>query len=147
DGFLGILVRTVPYGGASRGANRPRPRRACSCGEGRHGTVPESGSTIQRPQYSQFRGVLAGPASVPAGRLGRRSHYGELAYTHSMKAQKKNSLELCPIGVIRSKIKERNKAPKQGSEGAPDAWLELHSFAHRSSYRAQYAYSGLRTIS
>jgi tRNA-Thr(GGU) m(6)t(6)A37 methyltransferase TsaA len=46
-----------------------------------------------------------------------------------MKAQKKNSLELCPIGVIRSKIKERSKAPKQGSEGAPDAWLELHSFA------------------
>jgi tRNA-Thr(GGU) m(6)t(6)A37 methyltransferase TsaA len=46
-----------------------------------------------------------------------------------MKAQKKNSLELRPIWVIRSKIKERSKAPKQGSEGAPDAWLELHSFA------------------
>jgi tRNA-Thr(GGU) m(6)t(6)A37 methyltransferase TsaA len=46
-----------------------------------------------------------------------------------MKAQKKNSLELRPIGVIRSKIKERSKAPRQGSEGAPDAWLELHSFA------------------
>jgi tRNA (Thr-GGU) A37 N-methylase len=43
-----------------------------------------------------------------------------------MKAQKKNSIELCPIGVIRSKIKERSKAPKQGSEGAPDAWLEVH---------------------
>jgi tRNA-Thr(GGU) m(6)t(6)A37 methyltransferase TsaA len=36
-----------------------------------------------------------------------------------MKAQKRNSLGLRPIGVIRSKIKERNKAPKQGSEGAP----------------------------
>ena len=46
-----------------------------------------------------------------------------------MKTQKKNSFELRPIGVIRSKIKERSKAPKQGSEGAPDAWLELHSFA------------------
>ena len=46
-----------------------------------------------------------------------------------MKAQKKNSLELRPIGVIRSKIKERSKAPKQGSEGAPDAWLEVHRFA------------------
>ena len=46
-----------------------------------------------------------------------------------MKAPKKNSLELRPIGVIRSKIKERSKAPKQGSEGAPDAWLALHSFA------------------
>jgi tRNA-Thr(GGU) m(6)t(6)A37 methyltransferase TsaA len=46
-----------------------------------------------------------------------------------MKAQKKNSLELRPIGVIRSKIKERNKAPKQGSEGAPDVWLEIYPLA------------------
>ena len=46
-----------------------------------------------------------------------------------MKAQKKNSLEVRPIGVIRSKIKERSKAPKQGSEGAPDVWLEVHPFA------------------
>jgi len=28
-----------------------------------------------------------------------------------------------PIGVIRSVLKTRGKAPKQGSEGAPDAWL------------------------
>jgi hypothetical protein len=40
------------------------------------------------------------------------------------KAQTKNSLELRPIGVICSKIKERSKAPKQGSEGAPDVWLD-----------------------
>jgi tRNA (Thr-GGU) A37 N-methylase len=46
-----------------------------------------------------------------------------------MTAQKENSLELRPIGVIRSKIKERSKAPKQGSEGAPDVWLEVHPFA------------------
>ena len=46
-----------------------------------------------------------------------------------MRAQKQNSLELRPIGVIRSKIKERSKAPKQGSEGAPDVWLEVHPFA------------------
>jgi tRNA-Thr(GGU) m(6)t(6)A37 methyltransferase TsaA len=46
-----------------------------------------------------------------------------------MKAQKKNSPKLRPIGVIRSKIKERSKAPKQGSEGAPDVWLEVHPFA------------------
>jgi tRNA-Thr(GGU) m(6)t(6)A37 methyltransferase TsaA len=49
-----------------------------------------------------------------------------------MKAQKQNSLELRPIGVIRSKIKERSKAPKQGSEGAPDAWLEVRPFAARA---------------
>ena len=46
-----------------------------------------------------------------------------------MKAQKKNSLELRPIGVIRSKLKERSQAPKQGSEGAPDVWVEVHPFA------------------
>ena len=40
-------------------------------------------------------------------------------------------LKLHPIGTIRSPIKSRKGAPKQGSEGAPDAWLELQSFAAR----------------
>ncbi len=31
--------------------------------------------------------------------------------------------------MIRSSLKDRSKAPKQGSEGAPDAWLEVHPFA------------------
>jgi tRNA-Thr(GGU) m(6)t(6)A37 methyltransferase TsaA len=34
--------------------------------------------------------------------------------------------QLRPIGVIRSDIKRRSEAPKQGSEGAPDAWLEVN---------------------
>ena len=34
-----------------------------------------------------------------------------------------------PIGVIRSTLKARGRAPMQGSEGAPDAWLELRPFA------------------
>ena len=34
-----------------------------------------------------------------------------------------------PIGVIRSILKTRGQAPKQGSEGAPDAWLEVRPFA------------------
>ena len=33
------------------------------------------------------------------------------------------------IGVIRSALKTRGEAPKQGSEGAPDAWLEVSPFA------------------
>ncbi len=33
------------------------------------------------------------------------------------------------IGVIPSALKSRSKAPKQGAEGAPDAWLEVSSFA------------------
>ena len=34
-----------------------------------------------------------------------------------------------PIGVIRSILKKRSAAPKQGSEGAPDAWIEVSPFA------------------
>ena len=36
---------------------------------------------------------------------------------------------LRPVGIIRSTIRSRSEAPKQGSEGAPDAWLELEPFA------------------
>jgi tRNA-Thr(GGU) m(6)t(6)A37 methyltransferase TsaA len=36
---------------------------------------------------------------------------------------------LRPIGVLRSPLKHRSEAPRQGSEGAPDAWLEVHRFA------------------
>ena len=31
--------------------------------------------------------------------------------------------------MIRSALKQRSQAPKQGSEGAPDAWLEVRSWA------------------
>ena len=37
----------------------------------------------------------------------------------------KKGAQLRPIGVIRSALKARTDAPKQGSEGAPDAWLEV----------------------
>src|SRR5262245_22780633 len=30
-----------------------------------------------------------------------------------------------PIGFVRSRLASRADAPRQGSEGAPDAWLEL----------------------
>jgi tRNA-Thr(GGU) m(6)t(6)A37 methyltransferase TsaA len=32
---------------------------------------------------------------------------------------------LRPIGIVRSPLKDRTTAPNQGSEGAPDAWIEL----------------------
>jgi tRNA-Thr(GGU) m(6)t(6)A37 methyltransferase TsaA len=32
---------------------------------------------------------------------------------------------LHPIGIIRSTLKRRSEVPKQGVEGAPDAWLEV----------------------
>ena len=32
-----------------------------------------------------------------------------------------------PIGHVRSALRSRGEAPRQGSEGAPDAWLELEA--------------------
>jgi tRNA-Thr(GGU) m(6)t(6)A37 methyltransferase TsaA len=32
---------------------------------------------------------------------------------------------LAPIGFLRSPLNERGAAPRQGREGAPDAWLEI----------------------
>jgi len=34
-------------------------------------------------------------------------------------------LRLQPIGVVRSELRDRELAPMQGHEGAPDAWIEL----------------------
>ena len=36
---------------------------------------------------------------------------------------------LRPIGVIRSALVDRRDAPRQGSEGAPDAWIEIEGWA------------------
>jgi tRNA-Thr(GGU) m(6)t(6)A37 methyltransferase TsaA len=36
-----------------------------------------------------------------------------------------SSYTLEPVGFIRSILKRREEAPRQGSEGAPDAWLEI----------------------
>jgi tRNA-Thr(GGU) m(6)t(6)A37 methyltransferase TsaA len=38
-----------------------------------------------------------------------------------------SSYTLEPIGFIRSAVKGRDDAPRQGPEGAPDAWLEIES--------------------
>jgi tRNA-Thr(GGU) m(6)t(6)A37 methyltransferase TsaA len=35
------------------------------------------------------------------------------------------SYTLEPVGFIRSTLKRREDAPRQGPEGAPDAWLEI----------------------
>jgi tRNA-Thr(GGU) m(6)t(6)A37 methyltransferase TsaA len=36
---------------------------------------------------------------------------------------------LRPVGVIRSVLTDRRGAPRQGAEGAPDAWLEVAAWA------------------
>jgi tRNA-Thr(GGU) m(6)t(6)A37 methyltransferase TsaA len=52
------------------------------------------------------------PKEKTRRKMGRPEHHGKRA-------------QLRPIGLIRSSIKQRSQAPKQGSEGAPDAWLEV----------------------
>ena len=42
------------------------------------------------------------------------------------------TLNLRPIGVIRSPLTTRSQAPKQGTEGAPDAWLEIADWAEEA---------------
>jgi len=39
---------------------------------------------------------------------------------------------LRPVGVIRSALKSRGDAPRQGREGAPDAWLEVRRWAAKA---------------
>ena len=36
------------------------------------------------------------------------------------------SYSLHPVGIVRSELRERRDAPKQGNEGAPEAWLEIY---------------------
>jgi tRNA-Thr(GGU) m(6)t(6)A37 methyltransferase TsaA len=48
--------------------------------------------------------------------------------------QTREEYSLHPIGHIRSTLRALDEAPRQGSEGAPDAWLEVHpSFARALS--------------
>ena len=42
-----------------------------------------------------------------------------------MEIQTGEEYSLHPIGHIRSTLRALDKAPRQGSEGAPDAWLEV----------------------
>jgi tRNA-Thr(GGU) m(6)t(6)A37 methyltransferase TsaA len=34
---------------------------------------------------------------------------------------------LRPVGFVRSPLQHRDDAPRQGNEGAPDAWIEMNS--------------------
>jgi tRNA-Thr(GGU) m(6)t(6)A37 methyltransferase TsaA len=49
--------------------------------------------------------------------------------SEEVSAQDQPAGVLRPIGVIRSALTARSEAPRQGSEGAPDAWLDVHPWA------------------
>ena len=52
-----------------------------------------------------------------------------------MKPKRSGRFNLRPVGVIRSTLKKRSEAPKQGSEGAPDAWIEIEPWASAGLHR------------
>src|SRR5215468_11490814 len=52
-----------------------------------------------------------------------------------MKPKRSGRFDLRPIGVIRSILKRRSETPKQGSEGAPDAWIEIEPWASAGLHR------------
>lgn len=41
-------------------------------------------------------------------------------------------MKLQPVGQIRSELRDPESAPKQGAEGAPDAWLEVQPAFERA---------------
>jgi tRNA-Thr(GGU) m(6)t(6)A37 methyltransferase TsaA len=45
---------------------------------------------------------------------------------HGGRVMPETQYSLYPVGVVHSPLKHREEAPKQGSEGAPDAWIEVH---------------------
>ena len=53
---------------------------------------------------------------------------------HSVQ-RRSQTARLRPVGVIRSTLKSRTNAPRQGHEGAPDAWLDIHSWATDALHR------------
>ena len=53
------------------------------------------------------------------------------------KASAHGGFRLRPIGVIRSVLKHRTGAPRQGAEGAPDAWLEVRAWALKGLHRVK----------
>lgn len=44
-----------------------------------------------------------------------------------MRTQPRDGFTIRPIGRVRSSLTDRDQAPKQGDEGAPEAWLEFAS--------------------
>jgi tRNA-Thr(GGU) m(6)t(6)A37 methyltransferase TsaA len=49
--------------------------------------------------------------------------------SHERPGTRRAAYRLRPIGVVRSVLKTRRDAPRQGREGAPDAWVDVHAWA------------------
>jgi peptide deformylase len=74
---------------------------------------------VYQSQWRSSRGSVGHP--LAAGSTSRCLDWHGLAFTKE--AANLDGYQLVPIGRVESPLKEREQAPRQGDEGAPDAWL------------------------
>jgi hypothetical protein len=84
---------------------------------------------------ARTKGDEAGAAGPLTVQLPRQPGSREARYAHLLgaapdlsqnRASKEASYSITPIGHVESSLKSREEAPKQGSEGAPEAWLVIN---------------------
>ena len=100
--------------------------------------VNEQDRPIPAPLQDEMIGRLPRAAArrsaadrSPGGRDGTRRVRGDprrdRADRRGPSRMTERPLEVHPIGVVESPLTDRSSAPKQGHEGAPDAWLVIHA--------------------
>jgi tRNA-Thr(GGU) m(6)t(6)A37 methyltransferase TsaA len=57
------------------------------------------------------------------------------AHRHEHETEARESYALHPVGRIRSTLQALDEAPRQGAEGAPDAWLDVDTAFARALFR------------
>ena len=67
--------------------------------------------------------LFAGDGDASAAAADRRQAGGRVADPRLRAREGRAVIELTPIGRVESELTDRASAPKQGLEGAPDAWL------------------------
>jgi tRNA-Thr(GGU) m(6)t(6)A37 methyltransferase TsaA len=103
--------------------------------------VEDADSTYRRALAAGARSIEK-PGDTPYGdrRATVKDRWGtvwQIATYHGKVAPAEPAFTVVPVGLVRSPLLERKQAPRQGDEGAPDAWIEVkHDLAD--------ALSGLR---
>src|SRR5689334_1891888 len=70
---------------------------------------------------------IARPSGLPPHTLQRRISGSLVDLPERGSIMLETDYTLAPIGFLHSPLKDREHAPMQGSEGAPDAWLEVNA--------------------
>lgn len=74
----------------------------------------------------------------PGSRESRYAHLlGAVPEISQSQPIKEARYSLAPIGYIQSPLKERSDAPRQGGEGAPEAWVVVNEAAQRGLSRIE----------